>query len=78
MNRNVQWLVCGPICRDLQKKWFECANLMILKMHEELSVSFVSCEKALSHRRLCLTLRRKYRRMIKLDKDQEKSSEMIS
>ena len=49
-----------------------------LKMHEELSVSFVSCEKALPHRRLCLTPTRKYRRMIKLDEDQEKSSETMS
>ena len=40
---------------------------------EELSVSFVSCEKALSHRCLCLTPTRKYRRMVKLDEDQEKS-----
>ena len=32
----MQWLVCGPICRDLQKKWFECANLKTLKMHGEL------------------------------------------
>ena len=64
--------------KDLQKKWFECANLQTLKMHEELSVSFVSCEKALSHRCLCLTPTRKYRRMIKLDEDQENSSETIS
>ena len=64
--------------QDLRKKWFECANLKISKMHEELSVSFVSCEKALSHRCLCLTPTRKYRRMIKLDEDQEKSSVTIS
>ena len=31
MNRNGQWLVCGPICKDLRKKWFECANLKTLK-----------------------------------------------
>ena len=31
-------------------------------MHEELSASFVSCEKVLSHRCLCLTLTRKYKR----------------
>ena len=60
------------------KKWFECANLKNLKMHEELSASFVFCEKVLSHRCLCLTLTRKYRRMIKSDEDQEKSSETIS
>ena len=34
--------------------------------------------EALSHRCLCLTPTRKYRRMIKLDEDQEKSSETIS
>ena len=77
-NRNGQWLVCGLICKDLRKKWFECANLKTLKMHEELSASFVSCEKALSHRCLCLTLTRKYRRMIKSDVDQERSSETTS
>ena len=59
MSRNGQWLVCGPICKDLRKKWFECANLKTLKVHEELSVSFVFCEKVLSHRCLCLTLTRK-------------------
>ena len=37
VNSNGHWLVCGPICRDLRKKWFECANLKTLKMHEELS-----------------------------------------
>ena len=66
VNRNGQWLVCGPICKDLRKKWFECANLKTLKMREELSASFVFCKKALSHRCLCLTLTSKYRRMIKL------------
>ena len=37
----------------------------------ELSASFVSCEKAFSHRCLCLTLTRKYRCMIKSDVDQD-------
>ena len=63
--------------QDLQKKWLECANLKTLKMHEELSASFASCEKALSHHCLCLTLTRKYRRITKSDEDQEKSSETI-
>ena len=78
MNRNEQWLVCGLICRDLRKKWFDCANLKTLKMHEELSASFVFCETALSHQCLCLTLTRRYRRMINSDVDQEGSSETIS
>ena len=61
------WLVCGQTCRDLRKKWFGCANLKTLKMNGELSASFVSCETALSHRRRCLMLTRRYKRTIKSD-----------
>ena len=67
-------------CANLQgpsKEVVECANLKTLKMHEELSAS-VFCEKALSHRCLCLTLKRKYRRIIKSDFDQVRSSETTS
>ena len=26
-----EWLVCGPIWKDLRKKWFECANPKIFE-----------------------------------------------
>ena len=71
-------MACQSGMEILRKKWFECANLKTLKMHEELSASFESCEKALSHRCLCLTPARKYRRTIKSDEDKEKSSETAS
>ena len=75
MNTNVLWLVCGQTCRDLRKKSFECANLKTLKMHGELGAYVVSCETAFSHRCQCLMLTRRYKRMIKSDVGQEKSSE---
>ena len=71
-------LVCGQTCRDLRKKWLGCEYLKTLKMHGELSASFVSCETTLSHRCWCLMLARRYKRMIKSDVGQEKSSETTS
>ena len=53
--------------------------LKTLKMHEELSVSFVSCEKESPLGSMPVPDDyKKIQRMIKLDEDQEKSSETIS
>ena len=67
-------LVSGQTCRNQRKKWFGCATLKTLKMPEESSASFVSCERDLSHRCLCQTLARRFKRTIKSGVGQEKWS----
>ena len=67
LNKNVLWARLWANLQGLQKKWFECVDFKTLKMHWELSASFVSCETVLFHRCRCLMLTWRYKRMTKSD-----------